>query len=103
MKLNVQNDIEFGANILDLEVPKQLRNKVKTGVDYIDCALGGEGFTPSAVTFFTGEPGSGKTTMMLCLANSLTKKDAVVVFNTALSLNCRSSRLRLPPFSLRTM
>ena len=83
MKLNVQNDIEFGANILDLEVPKQLRNKVMTGVDYIDCALGGEGFTPSAVTFFTGEPGSGKTTMMLNLANSLTRKGAVVVFNTA--------------------
>jgi len=83
MKLNVQNDINFGVNILDLEVPKQLRNKVKSGVDYIDCALGGEGFTPSAVTFFTGEPGSGKTTMMLGLANSLTKKGATVVFNTA--------------------
>ena len=83
MKLKVQNDIEFGANILDLEVPKQLRNKVKTGVDYIDCALGGEGFTPSAVTFFTGEPGSGKTTMMLNMANALNGKGATVVFNTA--------------------
>ena len=83
MKLNVQNEIEFGINILGLEVPKQLRNKVKTGVDYIDCALGGEGFTPSMVTFFTGEPGSGKTTMMLDMANSLTKKGAIVVFNTA--------------------
>ena len=57
MKLNVQNDISFGTNILDLEVPKQLRKKVMTGVDYIDCALGGAGFTPSMVTFFTGEPG----------------------------------------------
>jgi DNA repair protein RadA/Sms len=83
MKLNVQNEIEFGINILGLEVPKQLRNKVKTGVDYIDCALGGAGFTPSMVTFFTGEPGSGKTTMMLDMANSLTKKGAIVVFNTA--------------------
>ena len=83
MQLNVQNDIDFGTNILELQVPDQLRNKVKTGVDYIDCALGGEGFTPSAVTFFTGEPGSGKTTMMLNLANSLTRKGAVVVFNTA--------------------
>ncbi len=83
MKLNVQNEIEFGINILGLEVPKQLRNKVQTGVDYIDCALGGAGFTPSMVTFFTGEPGSGKTTMMLDMANSLTKKGAIVVFNTA--------------------
>ena len=84
MQLNVQtNDIKFGVNILDLEVPDQLRNKVKTGVDYIDCALGGEGFTPSMVTFFTGEPGSGKTTMMLDMANSLSRKGAAVVFNTA--------------------
>ena len=58
MKLRVQNDIKFGSNILSLEVPKQLKNKVKTGVDYIDCALGGEGFTASMVTLF-GRPEGG--------------------------------------------
>ena len=84
MKLNVKNgDIEFGTNILNVEVPKQLRNKVKSGLDYIDSALGGEGFTPSAVTLFTGTPGSGKTTMMLKLADALTRQGGVVVFNTA--------------------
>jgi DNA repair protein RadA/Sms len=84
MKLNVKtDDIEFGTNILKISVPKKLRVKVKCGVDYIDSALGGEGFTPSAVTFFTGTPGSGKTTMMLKMADSLTKRGAVVVFNTA--------------------
>tara|TARA_B100000519_G_C14148154_1_gene393212 strand:- start:108 stop:863 length:756 start_codon:yes stop_codon:yes gene_type:complete len=84
MKLNVRNDdVPFGTNILKVKVPKQLRNKVKSGLEYIDCALGGEGFTPSAVTFFTGTPGSGKTTMMLKLADSLTKQGAVVLFNTA--------------------
>ena len=41
MKLNVKSDnIEFGTNILKVKVPKQLRNKVKCGVDYIDAALG---------------------------------------------------------------
>jgi DNA repair protein RadA/Sms len=84
MKLKVKtDDVEFGTNILKVRVPKQLRNKVKCGVDYIDSALGGEGFTPSAVTFFTGTPGSGKTTMMLKMADRLTKRGAVVVFNTA--------------------
>lgn len=83
MKLKVQQDIEFGANILDLEVPDALRNKVRTGLDWFDCAMGGQGFTPSAVSLFTGEPGSGKTTMMLTLANALTRKGALVVFNTA--------------------
>ena len=84
MKLNVKNDgIEFGTNILNVKVPKALRNKVKSGVEYVDCALGGEGFTPSQVLFFTGTPGAGKTTMMLGLADSLTKQGALVVFNTA--------------------
>jgi DNA repair protein RadA/Sms len=84
MKLKVQtDDIVFGTNILNVKVPKQLRKKIKCGVDYIDSALGGNGFTPSAVTFFTGTPGSGKTTMMLKMADSLTKQGAVVVFNTA--------------------
>ena len=41
MKLNVRSDdIPFGTNILRVKVPKQLRNKVKSGLDYIDCALG---------------------------------------------------------------
>ena len=84
MKLEVKSDdIQFGTNILKVKVPKQLRKKIKCGLGYIDSALGGEGFTPSAVTFFTGTPGSGKTTMMLKMADSLTKRGAVVVFNTA--------------------
>jgi DNA repair protein RadA/Sms len=84
MKLDVRNEeVPFGTNILNVRVPKQLRKKVKSGLDYVDCALGGEGFTPSAVTFFTGTPGSGKTTMMLKMADSLTKQGAVVLFNTA--------------------
>ena len=84
MKLNVKNDgIEFGTNILNVKVPKALRNKVKSGLEYVDCALGGEGFTPSQVLFFTGTPGAGKTTMMLGLADSLTRQGALVVFNTA--------------------
>ena len=101
MKLNVRkNGIGTGINILDIEVPKQLRNKIKSGLEYIDCALGGEGFTPSAVTFFTGTPGSGKTTMMLKLADSLTRKGAVVLFNTAeeslfqIKLVCERLRMR---------
>ena len=42
MKLNVKNDgIEFGTNILKVKVPKALRNKVQSGLEYVDCALGG--------------------------------------------------------------
>jgi DNA repair protein RadA/Sms len=84
VKLNVRNDsVTFGTNVLDIEVPKQLRNKIKSGIEFVDGALGGEGFTPSQVVLFTGTPGAGKTTMLLTLADRLTKAGCTVVFNTA--------------------
>jgi len=58
-------EIPNGTNILDVQVPDALRKRVKSGLEYFDDALGGKGFTPSAVTLFTGTPGAGKTTMML--------------------------------------
>ena len=100
MKLNTTID-EFGTgtNILDVEVPEELRKRIKTGVEYFDDALGGKGFTPSMVTLFTGTPGAGKTTMMLELANSLTGAGASVLFNTAeeslYQLKMTVERLRL--------
>ncbi len=84
MKLNVKkDDIAFGKNIMDIKVPKKLRSRIKTGIKFVDDAFGGEGFTPSAVTFFTGTPGAGKTTLMLKMADALTGRGANVVFNTA--------------------
>ena len=84
MKLNVSNDsIANNTNILDIEVPEALKKKIRSGLEYFDDAIGGQGFTPSAVTLFTGTPGAGKTTMMLELADNLTKSGAVVLFNTA--------------------
>jgi len=84
MKLNIASDgIDFGKNIMDVRVPKKLRTRIKSGIKFVDDALGGEGFTPSAVTFFTGTPGAGKTTLMLKMADSLTARGSNVVFNTA--------------------
>lgn len=84
MKLNVKNDdIVFGSNILDIKVPEKLRERNKCGIEYIDSAFGGEGFTPSTITLFTGEPGAGKTTLMLTLANALTSQGYMCMFNTA--------------------
>ncbi|MAG27719.1 hypothetical protein CMI47_19480 [Candidatus Pacearchaeota archaeon] len=84
MRLNTNvGAIPVGTNILDIEVPEQLRKRIPSGVAYFDDALGGKGFTPSAVTLFTGTPGAGKTTMMLELANSLSRNGSTVLFNTA--------------------
>jgi len=84
MKLNVKKDgIIFGTNILDITIPNKLRERNPCGVEYIDAAFGGEGFTPSTISLFTGEPGAGKTTLMLTLANALTSQGYTCLFNTA--------------------
>lgn len=84
MKINVRiDDIPFGTNIQDIKVPNVLKKRIPTGLKYFDAVIGGEGFTPSMVSLFTGTPGAGKTTMMLTLANALQGKGAQVVFNTA--------------------
>ena len=84
MQLKKNTDgIKFGTNILDIEVPEHLKVKFRSGLNYVDGAMGGEGFTPSAVTLFTGTPGAGKTTLMLTMADSMTKQGAIVLFNTA--------------------
>ena len=84
MKINVKiDDIAFGTNIQDIKVPNVLKKRIPTGLKYFDAVIGGEGFTPSMVSLFTGTPGAGKTTMMLTLANALQGKGSQVVFNTA--------------------
>ena len=99
MKLNVNSNITFGTNILNIEVPDALRKRIPSGIKYFDDSIGGQGFTPSAVTLFTGTPGAGKTTMMLELANALSAKDNIVLFNTAeeslYQLKMTVERLRL--------
>ncbi len=83
--MNLKNitEIAFGTNILDITIPEHLKRKFATGLSYFDGALGGEGMTPSCVTLFTGTPGAGKTTMMLTMADSITKEGGICLFNTA--------------------
>ena len=84
MKLNIKRDeIVFGTNILDVRIPHQLRERHECGIPYLDTAFGGQGFTPSTISLFTGEPGAGKTTLMLTLADALTSQGHICLFNTA--------------------
>jgi DNA repair protein RadA/Sms len=90
MKLDLGNpDVQNDTNILEIEVPAELRKKIKSGIGYIDDALGGttkrnagSGITPSTVVFFTGGPGAGKTTLMMQLADSITDQGHIALFNT---------------------
>lgn len=103
MKIKVKIDeIPFGTSVQEISVPDILRKRVKTGIGYFDAVLGGEGFTPSMVTLFTGMPGAGKTSMMLTLANSIQGHGGQVVFNTAeeslyqVKITCDRLKLKHP-------
>lgn len=91
MDLNVGIEgFERGMSIKDIVVPKQMQHRIKTGLSYMDDALGRDkqgvhGCMPSSVIFFTGVPGGGKTTLMLQLADSIAgiHGDKSILFNTA--------------------
>jgi DNA repair protein RadA/Sms len=76
------DDIQNGTNIMEVEVPEILRKRVKSNLRWIDDLFNG-GFIRTTTTLFTGTPGSGKTTLMMQLADSLTKAGQKVLFNTA--------------------
>lgn len=81
MKYYHTTGVQFGETIKNVEVPEQLRKKFESGISWFDGAYGGQ-LTPSNVTLFTGAPGAGKTTATLQIANGLTKRGHLVVFNT---------------------
>jgi DNA repair protein RadA/Sms len=100
MRLHLgNNDVPFGTNLLDIHVPDAMRRRVPTGLDFFDGAIGGQGLMPTSVTLFTGTPGAGKSTMMLKLADSMTARGALTVFNTgeesAMQVKLTAERLRL--------
>jgi DNA repair protein RadA/Sms len=70
----------FGTNILNVDVPEHLRNRIKTGVKAWDEVIGGGGFVPSQVCLFTGSPGAGKSTMLQLVADGLTRQGHGVVY-----------------------
>lgn len=84
VKLKTRNDsIKFGTNILKVKVPSHLRRRIRVQrMPFLNDAFGGRGLTPSTVTLFTGEPGAGKTTMSLLMADRMTRSGQVVIFNT---------------------
>jgi len=84
MKIKVQiGNIKHGTKINQIEVPERMREKIPTGIGFIDDCYGGEGLTPGTITLFTGTPGAGKSTLLLQMAQAVAKKqDCVSLFNT---------------------
>lgn len=73
---------EQRSNIKKLVVPPHLRRRVSCGINWVNDAMGGKGFTPSTCGMLTGTPGAGKTTFMLQIADCITGTGNVCLFNT---------------------
>ena len=83
------------GNILNLDIPKELDDTLciknpKHPMAWFNDVMGGEGLTPSSVTLFTGDPGIGKTTTVLQLADAfhgnargaVSDSRVIVIYNT---------------------
>jgi predicted ATP-dependent serine protease len=66
-----QPRIAIDTNILEITIPKEMENAIPTGHAYVDKLYTGDGIIAGTVSLVTGAPGSGKTTMMVDLADKL--------------------------------
>ena len=69
------------TNILDVDVPEYLQQRISSGIPWMDELLGG-GFLATQVIMLTGDPGAGKTTLSLQLADAITATGNICVYNS---------------------
>ena len=73
MKLNIGNPLfSDKSNIMDIEVPEQLKLNISTGWSEIDQLFSGDGIMPSTVAMITGTAGAGKSSLIIQLADQIT-------------------------------
>jgi DNA repair protein RadA/Sms len=82
MKIEISGGVKLAetTNVLSIKVPEWLKNRVECGIPWLDEAAGG-GFLATQVIMFTGDPGAGKTTVSLQLADAITGSGNICVFN----------------------
>lgn len=83
-------------NVKEIRIPVQMQTNVSTGNPKIDVLMGGDGVTPSTVCLLTGVPGSGKTTMAVQIADSITSTGNIAIYNS-----CEESLMQLSRVSKR--
>lgn len=95
-----------GPAILPLplsEVAAENLGRLSTGLEELDRVLGG-GLAPGAVTLLSGEPGVGKSTLLLQAAAGLARRGRRLLYVTgeesAAQVRLRAERLELPLDSL---
>ena len=91
-------DPGFEAGVRRLgDVPAQGPERIETGISEFDRVLGG-GIVPGSVTLIGGDPGVGKSTLLLQVASRLVEQGRGVLYvsgeESAGQLKLRSARLR---------
>jgi len=75
MRLGIgQPEISDSTNILEIKIPKEMEKAIPTGHPHIDRLFAGDGVIAGTVSLVTGDPGAGKSTLMVDLADRLTGK-----------------------------
>ena len=91
MLINTGNpEVTLDTNILEIEVPAYMEKGISTGIEHVDLLCAGDGMIPTTVLLLTGVPGSGKTTLSLQLADGITSKGNVCIYNS-----CEESLVQL--------
>lgn len=75
-------------------IPKDRIDRVKTGIDELDLVLGG-GLVPGQVTLLAGEPGIGKSTLVLALAGKIKRTFYVSGEESISQIKLRALRMGL--------
>ena len=64
----------------EIEIPAFFDRPMKSGLSFVDYVLGDQGFFPTQSTILTGDPGCGKTTLTLQIADALRGHGTRVAF-----------------------
>ncbi|MDX1765755.1 MAG: DNA repair protein RadA [Candidatus Saccharimonadales bacterium] len=75
--------------------PLAQKNRLITGIDDVDVVLGG-GIIPGSINLITGEPGIGKSTLIMQIANNISKDKSVLYVSgeeSADQIRMRAQRL----------
>ena len=99
MRISLSNEAPWGTKLSKVKIPKIMREKLASNIEWFDGIFGGRGLTPSMSVIFTGTPGAGKTTAALQVADAYEKAGYSVCFNTAeeslFQVGLAAERLRL--------
>lgn len=89
------------VSLNDIDVPDSYYDRIQTGIPEVDLLFGGgdtPGIQPNTVTMLTGMPGAGKSTFVLQLADTLSRKAGQCVLvnvceETPIALKLAADRL----------